>query len=1417
MKKIISLVLSGLMLLSCFAFTASAKDFEVSADGDVAIAIDDVNAVAGDTVTVKVYVKFADGHKGISDGNFVINYPNDKLELVVEKELNEDEELVVTNPKWTFPGALIPNVEILENNNTLSINAGFMNPATGNNATAGDFFEMQFKVKEGVTGKVDITFDENPDNTYFNNTKSYMPTPVALETINGSINVAVPEYTVTYATDKTGVTVPDAVTKTSGTIIELPALSDLDDVKFAGWVEDGTTEPVYTDEYTVTKNVTLNAAWVPYNYYTVSYDGVALTDKVKEGTTITLTEKADTDEADYTGWKIDGEDYVYDFGDEYIVKSDVNFVSVYTSKYTVSFETAHGTAPKNMTVLDGTEITLNALSHDDLTFLGWKINGEGEYVTSHTVVGDVKFVADWKAAGKIFISNSGDDENDGFTAQKPVKTLAKANTLLASGDVNTLVVVGTFTTQVNDSLGVKVDGVGKTITVTGYDENAVFDYDARKGGNDDNIVLAGPIIFKNIKINEGSGDGRIQANGNALTFDVGVTLYNANAPLDVAANGGTNYTGAPNKYIINSGKFSKLFPGNFSNATYSGETEITVNNGEIALLGLGWGYKGCTTFKGKLNVTINGGAIDAISLDAGRPKYGNVLTENSYGNSSAIGYSGLRYYTLNGGTVNRIITTSIDTYNGENKVANRDGVTVFEINKPDIVVSNIHPGRTATDNATRIVIYNNGSFKADQVTDTGAIVLNATGAKLSAVVDVAKDYSTTIKGLSYTFPETTLAADYNAVKVGDTIYKISELQDNLIPMPTTAGTYEVSFLNAYRVTVGGESKMVPAGEIYELERLSPNGNLKHVGWATTENADTAEITGYSKDDSVIEYTPTADVTLYPVWAEATVYTVTFVTSHGTAPEALSASDFDEDGSEEITIPATYTYDGKVDDHFTFTGWVNGENTYAAGQKIIVTESITLTAAWDEDAKATVTYVDNYGTAPEAVTDYVGTEITIAAPSEVENFNFRGWVEGENVYAAGDKLVIDADGATLTAKWEVEISVNIAGAKGELELPISGAIGEEIDLPTTINVTKANHTFKGFSLTPDGAVITGKYTVNPDDTLYIIWEEDVDDAAIIETKVTYNTATNDYVVDMYYYGKDANTVGFGYSYGENLEFVSFTPAVGLSAIPEALETKAEGYYAYGVTNEMNGRIEGAAATAGNGIHLGTINFTYKLDKENYAKDDAADNIAITAPKVVSDLIASTEYFLYTPALSDLTVEGLPVVFDQAIEYEIIDVVYTVKGSVKVIRSDANAPKNFAEIKVLNEQGNLYKVFTIEDAATTTTDGVFEYEIGLSEGKYKFVIDKTGYLPYEFDVEIAAQPGAGEDGFVATPVNVDLAVLTPGDVVAEFGTIDLLDFAGITSSFGRGDLTAEHTLALDINEDGSVGVDDLLYVKKFLTAE
>ncbi len=1415
MKKFLSAVLALMMIIGCASFV-SAKEPVIEGTSQVALAIDDVVVTdATQKIKVPVNIKFAENFDGII--GITLKFTFDTTKLSFDKAATSIDYPV---------GATITSINI-NKSNVITVQFAAEDLETGSKED-GVFVTLAFDAVEGAQGDAVVEFSGALKVSQVGNVAA------TYNTTNGKVTLPAPEaekYDVAFEAGIAGVTDPDAMNDVeSGTEIDLPELPDTDSFRFLGWQIDGEGD-VFTGKYTVTADTSFIAAWAEIVYYTVSFNEGDFDDvTVEAGEEIDLPSMDDT--ADYTfgGWS-DGEDT---YTDKYTVTGNITLTAVWNEiiKYTVTY--SEGAEPE--TVVAGQSVTLPTLTNSELSFKGWKVGDTDEILAggaAYIPTASVLLTAVWGGGKKVYIDTNGDDANNGLTKDTPVKTLKRVQEIILA-DVNgentldTIVVVEKYEKK-NEGTGTNdaatdnfLKGVGKKIYITGLTPDSVFDMhwnNANGAAGDSHLRIATDVEFNNITFVGSGKDGGPMAMGYELTFGENVTA-SGNQGMAIAHYNDIYKDGGI--LTINSGAWGRVHFAGMSGAKVYGTTTVNINGGTVTGINNGHGWRNNNIVYGANYVNINGGNVGLITLHA-------------VGTASVTSYAGLRYFTINDGTVGNITTTgkAQATYkDGDvDKFVNttiRDGVTVFEVNGGTV-------GTFATvgedDDATRVII--NNADAALVVEDTGAIVLNVKNAKLhaettgfgedgkptyewamnnTAVLDWAKTVELT--GFSYELPED---ASFNAVKVGDKTYMLADLADGLIPAPEAAGAYDVVFTNVFKVTIGEETTLVEEGDTINLERLPQNGDLKHIGWATTEGATEATI------NHTTDYAPTADVTLYPVWAAAVYFTATFESAHGEVPAAISKIDDNEDGvaDEAIVFPG---YEGKQDEHFTFAGWFDkayagapapegaGVPTYNEGDTLVLDGNKTFIAKWTEDAKATVTYVDTVATAPEAVTDYVGEEIEVAAPGTVEGFEFLGWTDGENVYQAGDKLTITVD-VTLTAKWGVKVAVDANGAKGTAPV-IGGEIGEEIDLPTSVELTYVNHTFVGFALSADGEVITGKYTVNPEDTLYAIWEETVADAAIITTKVTYYTGTGNYLVDVYYYGKDANTVAFGYEFDNALEFVGFAPANGFSVPHASVEVIDDGYYMNVIANENGGRIAGADKTEETAIHLGTITFTYTGEEANAAPEN---NLFITAPASEVENIASAEYFLYTPAVFGLEVIGLPVVFDEAFTFEVIRVEYPVLGSVKVVREDGVAPKNFTAVKVLNAAGLTVKTIEIEDADTVTEDGVFNFEIKLPEGEYTLVFDKVGYLEAAVDVTIEAQEGAEDKAYEElVPTEIALVELVAGDVVGEFGVIDLLDFAGITSSFGRGDLTAEQTIALDINEDGVVTVDDLLYIKHNFSA-
>ena len=106
--------------------------------------------------------------------------------------------------------------------------------------------------------------------------------------------------------------------------------------------------------------------------------------------------------------------------------------------------------------------------------------------------------------------------------------------------------------------------------------------------------------------------------------------------------------------------------------------------------------------------------------------------------------------------------------------------------------------------------------------------------------------------------------------------------------------------------------------------------------------------------------------------------------------------------------------------FTFAGWNDGTNPYAAGATYTMgTSDVTLTAQWTAIPTHTVTYASGGGTGtPPTQADVAeGASFIVAANTFTRaGFTFAGWNDGTNPYAAGATYTMGTSNVTLTAQW-----------------------------------------------------------------------------------------------------------------------------------------------------------------------------------------------------------------------------------------------------------------------------------------------------------------------------------------------------------------------------------------------------------------
>jgi uncharacterized repeat protein (TIGR02543 family) len=276
------------------------------------------------------------------------------------------------------------------------------------------------------------------------------------------------------------------------------------------------------------------------------------------------------------------------------------------------------------------------------------------------------------------------------------------------------------------------------------------------------------------------------------------------------------------------------------------------------------------------------------------------------------------------------------------------------------------------------------------------------------------------------------------------------------------------------------------------------------GWSDGTNTVNAGVT-YPATGSI-----TANVTLTATWT-ANSQTITYAAGTGGSGSAPTTPTSVTYGSTFTTPANTYSRTG-----YTFAGWSDGTNTYAAAATYpsagSVAANVTLTATWTANSQ-TITYAAGTGgsgsapTTPTAV-NYGATFTTPANTYSRSGYTFAGWSDGTNTYAAAATYPSAgsvAANVTLTATWTVGILNVTYDAKGGSSVTAvttltGGAISSAPTPPT-----KANYTFAGWSDTDGGSAVTFPFThgKTANFTVYALWTAN----AYVLTYV-YNSATGD---------------------------------------------------------------------------------------------------------------------------------------------------------------------------------------------------------------------------------------------------------------------------------------------------------------------
>ncbi|MGL4909539.1 MAG: InlB B-repeat-containing protein [Bacteroidales bacterium] len=298
----------------------------------------------------------------------------------------------------------------------------------------------------------------------------------------------------------------------------------------------------------------------------------------------------------------------------------------------------------------------------------------------------------------------------------------------------------------------------------------------------------------------------------------------------------------------------------------------------------------------------------------------------------------------------------------------------------------------------------------------------------------------------------------------------------------------------------GEAVTLPTSE----GMTAPEGKPNFLGWDIKKDAISATFAAGA------ELTTDADITLYAIWSDKVIYTVTFDANDGagTAPAPMIV-----EKEASITLPAQGTMtapEGKPN----FAGWDTDKAattaTFAAKADYTPTANITLYAIWTAGSTATsftVTFDINgaTGEVPKAKVVQRGEALKFPSTDELDEMtapedkpNFVGW---NTTADATESLIIyiPTKDITLYAIWTDKtpiytVTFDLNGGSGTVPSPIPVASGEEITIPGQGAMIAPNNTdkyvLKGWdedkNATRPEDVEDDSYNPNANLYLYAIW-------------------------------------------------------------------------------------------------------------------------------------------------------------------------------------------------------------------------------------------------------------------------------------------------------------------------------------------
>ena len=303
------------------------------------------------------------------------------------------------------------------------------------------------------------------------------------------------------------------------------------------------------------------------------------------------------------------------------------------------------------------------------------------------------------------------------------------------------------------------------------------------------------------------------------------------------------------------------------------------------------------------------------------------------------------------------------------------------------------------------------------------------------------------------------------------IYKVTMLGYPYVEFNTLGG----SPIDKIEMTSGG----INATAATEPEEIPTKTGYTFTGWYTTSEC--TELYDWTK---VVD----APVTLYAGWSENPKATISFNVDEGYPPvESVQWTI-----GTEYTIP---TYEG-TKEGFVFGGWSFDGQTYLAGEKIVVTDDMELTAVWNALDQYTVTFNTDGGSTIPAQKVYAnGTATEPETDPTKTGHTFAGWFTADGTpYDFETPITANT---TIYAHWtpvNYTVSFNVNGGEGTFS-DQTVPYGSKATNPGS--PTRDNYSFNGWYL--NGTPYNFDTPVTGNITLVADW-------SYIQTPVERHTVT-----------------------------------------------------------------------------------------------------------------------------------------------------------------------------------------------------------------------------------------------------------------------------------------------------------------------